>query len=106
MPEQGEKIFSAEELAVITAVVKQHSEATEKRIKDINWLMGAVVIVLFVGFAAMFVAVAALIIDSSRLSSITCREYSVKIETYNTLLETVTQNQKAIQDLAKRSNDK
>ena len=101
MPGQGEKIFSAEELAVITAVVKQHSEVTETRIKDINWLMGAVVIVLFAGFAAMFVAVAALIIDSSRLNSVTRSEYSAKIETYNTLLEVVKQNQKAIQDLAK-----
>lgn len=101
MPEQGERAFTPEESAVISESVGRSEKIIGKKIGQLNWLMGAVVIVMFAGFAAMFVAVAALIIDSSRLSSITCSEYSAKIDTYNTLLEAVKQSQKAIQDLAK-----
>ena len=101
MPEQDEKVFTPKETAVISESVSRSEEIIGKKIGQLNWLMGGVVIVMFAGFVAMFVAVAALIIDSSRLSSITCREYSAKIETYNTLLEAVKQNQKAIQNLAR-----
>ena len=106
MPEQSERAFTPEESAIISESVSRSEEIIGKKVGQLNWLMGAVVIVLFAGFAAMFVAVAALIIDSSRFNSTTCREYSAKIETNNALLEAVKQNQKAIQDLAKRFNDK
>lgn len=101
MPEQDEKAFSPEESAVISESVSRAEKIISNKVGLLNWLMGAVVVVMFIGFATMFVTVAALIIDSSRLSSVTCSEYSAKIDTHNVLLEAVKQNQKAIQDLAK-----
>lgn len=95
---EGE-ILSPEATTIIGEAVKQAEKLINERVQNINFLMGAVVIVIFIAFIAM-------ILELFRFSSTTCQEYSSKIETQNVLLktnkellETVRQNQEAIKQI-------
>lgn len=74
------KVFSAQELAVISEAVSQTDQSTDKKLKNLNWLIAGVVIVVFIGFITMVVMVATLLIDSFHINSTIYREYSQKIE--------------------------
>lgn len=88
--------FDSKEMAVISEAVRQSGEAADIKMKNFNWLMGAVILALFIGFITMFAAVATMIIDSFHLNSSTYREYSQKTETYNLVLEENKKNQEII----------
>lgn len=74
------KVFSAQELAVISEAVSQTDQSTDKKLKNISWLMAGVVIVVFIGFITMIVMVATLLIDSFHINSTIYKEYSQKVE--------------------------
>lgn len=107
------EVLSANDLAVISESVKSSKEVflkgldkLEKNHSRLQWLMGAIIIVLFVGFITMVVMVGALIIDSFHINSAIYKEYSTKMNDQNTLisnnnfiLEQIKDNQKSIQDL-------
>lgn len=102
------KIFSANEVAVITEAVKQSTEVAETKVKTLNWLMVGVVTVTFIGFITMIVMVATLLIDSFHVNSASYKDYSEKIKTLNTLQETnknqlkiIQENQKKLEELYK-----
>lgn len=67
-----------------------------EEVKKINWLMGAVVIVLFIGVATMFVAVWGIILDATRFKTETYQDLvnkvndqNYKIDVQNNKLETI-----------------
>ena len=100
------KKFSQKELAVIGESIKQSTGIIEKKLKNINWLMAGIVIVVFIGFVTMIGMTTTVIVDSFHINSATYKEYSSKIETQNILLETnkelleaVKQNQEAIKEI-------
>lgn len=88
--------FDSREMAVISEAIRQSSETTDIKMKNFNWLMGAVILALFIGFIAMFASVATLIIDSLHFNSATYKEYAQKTETYNLLFEENKKNQEII----------
>lgn len=108
----NEKIISDEHGAVITEAVRQASSYSDKKFKDIQWLMIGVVVVTFIGFITMIVMVVTLIIDSFHFNSATYREYSEKISTLNSLkdsnkelLDQNKQNQQIIIDQLKQTQE-
>ncbi|MFA5248165.1 MAG: hypothetical protein WC415_02895 [Patescibacteria group bacterium] len=86
--ENKEKIFSLEELTVITESVNRAVSKVEDKIEKINWLMGAVVVVLFVGFLTMLLMVAGLVLDTWRF----------KNDSYKELIETIRPQEKSVFD--------
>jgi len=82
MANSKNKIFSANEVAVITEAVKQSTEIAETKVKTLSALMIGVVIVTFVGFITMVIMVATLLIDSFNAKSASNRDYSKNIETF------------------------
>lgn len=113
MANSKNKIFSADEVAVISEAVRQSSESTETKLKNINWLMAGVVVVTFIGFLTMIVMVATSIIDSFHINSAAYKDYSEKIETLNILQETnkkqlelTQENQKKQEELFKNCINK
>ena len=96
-------IFTIRESAIISESTKQSEEKVEKGLKNTNWLMGAVVIVMVIGFLTMLAMTATLIIDSFHFNSTIYKEYSSKYEANNMLMEenknmveTIKQNQEII----------
>lgn len=87
MPNSKNKIFSADEVAVISEAVKQSSEITEVKVKTLSGLMIGVVIVTFVGFITMIVMVATILIDSFNIKSASYKDYSKNIETFKELIK-------------------
>ena len=81
------KIFSANEVAVISEAVKQSTEVVEAKVKTLSGLMIGVVIVTFIGFITMIIMVATLLIDSFNIKSTSCKDYSQNIETFKELIK-------------------
>ncbi|KKT38960.1 MAG: hypothetical protein UW22_C0003G0002 [Candidatus Gottesmanbacteria bacterium GW2011_GWB1_44_11c] len=91
MNKSKNKVFDANELAVISEAVKQSSEITEAKVKVLSGLMIGVVIVTFVGFITMIVMVATILIDSFNMKSVSYRDYLKNIETYREFVKTSAQ---------------
>ncbi len=104
--------YSPEEMAVISEAVKQSGKAADEKMKNFSWLMGAVILALFIGFITLLAAVATMIIDSFHFNSATYQEYSSKTEIQNKLLEdnkklmeVVLEDKKTIERIDKQINN-
>lgn len=110
MAKKQQSSFDSREMAVISEAVRQSGEAAEAKMKNFNWLMGAIILTLFIGFITMFAAIGTMILDSLHFNSATYKEYSLKTDTYNKLLEEnkknqeiVIENQKVINQILKET---
>lgn len=74
MAKNSEKTFSPKEAAVISEAVRQSQKINEEKIKNLNWLMGAIVVVLFVAVITMLIMVAQIVIEAFRFNSTVCQE--------------------------------
>ena len=105
--------YSPEISAAITEAVQQAKEIIGTKVKSINWLMGGVVIVVFVAFLT-------LVIDSFHFNSAAYTNYDVDHRVLNEIIENnkqlmkmnmtnqavIKQNQEAIQEFLKKLNQK
>jgi len=82
MANSKNKIFNANEVAIITEAIKQSREVTEAKIKTLSGLMIGVVIVTFVGFITMIIMIATLLIDSFNTKSASYKDCSKNIKTF------------------------
>jgi hypothetical protein len=73
-------------------------EETDAKLKDINYILIGVVIVLLIMMVTLIVMVATLLIDSFHINSTTYKEYSEKIDNLNYLRDENSNNQKIIVD--------
>lgn len=79
----SDKTFSPEEAAVITESVKRSTTIIEDKMKNINWLMGAIVIVLFIGFLTMLLMVVGIVLETWRFKGTTCENLLDEIKGKN-----------------------
>lgn len=67
-----------------------NGRAIEKRVEQLNNLMMGGVIVLFIGFAAMFGTIATLVISHFDSSSSSYQELQAQVESQNTKIDDLT----------------
>lgn len=76
-------IFNERELAMISESEKRSNElvrAVETKVAQINWILGAVVIVFFVGFLTMVVGIGGIIWSARQVYTASYNEYRTTIQ--------------------------
>jgi len=91
MDSQNKKIFSEEELATITESVRRGENIINEKIKHINWLMGGVIIVLFVSVISMLIA----------LGGVLWQAFTFRASTYQALVNKVTEQNVKIEEISR-----
>jgi len=100
MEENKQKTFSAQEAAVISESVGQSKKIIDEKIKNVNWLMTAIVVVLFVAFLTMLLMVAQLVIEAFRFNSTIYQEFQ-KSEVQTEQPKTIFENLQGIKIVLK-----
>jgi hypothetical protein len=95
MPEEPQK-FSFRESAIITTSVERSKKLIDEKLKQINWLMGGVIIVLFVSVLTMLVAVGGVLWEAITFRASTYGDLVTEVRTQRSQIETLN---KAILDM-------
>ncbi len=106
-PQEQTNQFTIQELAVITESVRQSSEYSEKRLsdkfRDISWITGGVVVVVFIAFVQMIVSL-------FQINNAAYQDYSQRLEERNVLLKDyktqLEENQRLMERVATISGEK
>lgn len=99
MAKNESKSFTASELAIISESTNRTIAALDEKVKSINWLMGGVIIIMFIGFATMFFMVFTIYIDASHFNSAIYQEYSDKLQNHQDLTDSNRELTQAVQRL-------
>ncbi|MBI3549440.1 MAG: hypothetical protein HY078_10405 [Elusimicrobia bacterium] len=86
---QSQKFTSAQATALVEATEGKIA-AVQQKLKDVNWLLIAITLVMFVAMVGLFVAVDAMLIESFR----------TKANSYHDLVERINKQTDTIKDLS------
>ena len=89
------KFFSPDDAAIISESVKQSAKYIDDKIKNMNWLLGAIVLVLFIGFLTMLFMVGGIVIETWRFKS----------NSYEAMIETMRAQDQIIQNNNQKQNE-
>lgn len=106
-PQEQTNQFTIQELAVITESVRQAGEYSEKRLsdkfRDISWITGGVVVVVFIAFVQMIVSL-------FQINNAAYQDYSQRLEERNILLKDyktqLEENKRLMEIMATTSGEK
>ncbi|MDP2703848.1 MAG: hypothetical protein Q8P01_01350 [bacterium] len=100
MIEENKK-FTPAEAAIITESASRSERLINEKLKNVNWLMAGVVIVLFVAVITMLLMVGGFLLDAWHFNSAVYRDYSGKIDT----LETIQKSNQLLFDSNKQNQE-
>ncbi|MBI3888629.1 hypothetical protein HY311_02450 [Candidatus Nomurabacteria bacterium] len=93
-PEESKKLEELQDTSKTVKTLTERFSDLAGKLSDINGILIAVIVVLFVGFATAFVSVWGLVLDANRF----------KTETYQNLVDKVNDQNYRIEDLNKTVN--
>ena len=102
MPENQ---FTPEELALLSEAQRRAEKMADGKLSKINWLIGGVILVLFVGFLTMLIALGGVLYDAFTFRSSSYHELSSQVEELNDKFDDQKENLNSIETEQKSNNE-